>query len=126
MMNERKNVTDAFYKICELHSEFHHIVPFHDPPTVLSVHLHIAFVKNPQSRRAPKLPRFSKHAVPTRLFVSQVNNDLHLGFRYSKSLLAISANRLARHHPAKTTDGHREAAPRCFVDEGGVLLSDFR
>ena len=47
-------------------------------------------------------------------------------FRYSTSLLAISANRLARRPPAKTTDGRREAAPRCFVDEGGVLLSDLR
>ena len=49
-----------------------------------------------------------------------------LGVRYSTSLLAISANRLARRPPAKTTDGRREAAPRCFVDEGGVLLSDLR
>ena len=49
-----------------------------------------------------------------------------LGFRYSTSLLAISANRLARRPLAKTTDGRREAAPRCFVDEGGVLLSDLR
>ena len=39
------------------------------------------------------------------------------------SKLAISANRLARRPPAKTTDGRYEAAPRCFVDEGGVLLS---
>ena len=49
-----------------------------------------------------------------------------LGVRYSTSLLAISANRLARRPLAKTTDGRREAAPRCFVDEGGVLLSDLR
>ena len=49
-----------------------------------------------------------------------------LGFRYSTSLLAISANRLAERPPSKTTDGRREAAPRCFVDEGGVLLSDLR
>ena len=51
---------------------------------------------------------------------------LTLGFRYSTSLLAISANRLVRPPPAKTTDGRREAAPRCFVDEGAVLLSDLR
>ena len=48
-----------------------------------------------------------------------------LGFRYSTSLLAISANRLARRPPAKTTDGRREAAPRCFVDEGGRLGKRF-
>ena len=48
------------------------------------------------------------------------------GFRYSTSLLANSANRLAIRLLAKTTDGRREAASRCFVDEGGVLLSDLR
>ena len=50
----------------------------------------------------------------------------NLGFRYSTSVLAISANRLSRRPPAKTTHGPRQAAPRCFVDEGGVLLSDLR
>ena len=55
-----------------------------------------------------------------------VRTHAALGFRYSTSLLAISANRLARRPPAKTTDGRREAAPSCFVDEGGVLLSDLR
>ena len=47
-----------------------------------------------------------------------------LGFRYSTSSSGISANRLARRPPAKTMDGRREAAPRCFVDETAVLLSD--
>ena len=49
-----------------------------------------------------------------------------LGCRYSTSLSAIRANRLAKRPPAKTTDGRREAAPRYFVDEGGVSLSDLR
>ena len=49
-----------------------------------------------------------------------------LGFRYSTSLLAIGANRLARRPMAKTTDERREAAPRCFVDEWVVLLSRLR
>ena len=48
-----------------------------------------------------------------------------LGVRYSTSLLAITANRLARRPPAKTTDGRREAAPRFFVDEGGRLAKRF-
>ena len=54
--------------------------------------------------------------------------DSLLGVRYSTSLLlvAITANRLARRALAKTTDGRREAAPLCFVDEGGVVLSDLR
>ena len=39
-----------------------------------------------------------------------------LGFRYSTSLLATSANRLAGRPLAKTTDGRREVAPRCFID----------
>ena len=55
-----------------------------------------------------------------------VTKILPLGVRYSTSLLASSANRLARRPLAKTTDGRREAAARCFVDEGGVLLSDLR
>ena len=49
-----------------------------------------------------------------------------LSVRYSTACLAISADRLARRPPAKTRDGRREAAPPCFVDEGGVLLSDLR
>ena len=50
----------------------------------------------------------------------------YLGVRYTTSGLAISANRLAIRPPAKTADGAREARPRCFVDEGVVLLSDLR
>ena len=60
-------------------------------------------------------------------FARAVLVNLTLGFRYSTSLLAVSANRLARRPPpAKTTDGRREAAPRCFVDEGSVLLKQLR
>ena len=49
---------------------------------------------------------------------------LSLGVRYSTSGLAISANRSAIRPPAKTAGGAREARPRCFVDEGVVLLID--
>ena len=63
--------------------------------------------------------------IPECCFGAQTHHRI-LGFRYSTSLLAISANRLARSPTAQTTDGRREAAPRCFVDEGGVLLSDLR
>ena len=50
-----------------------------------------------------------------------------LGFRYSSSFLAISANRLAIRPPAKTRGWRRakRGAP-LFVDEGGVLLSGLR
>ena len=58
--------------------------------------------------------RMGQHGLTTRL-----------GVRYSTSLLVISTNRLARRPPAKTTDGRREAAPRCFVDEGGRLAKRF-
>ena len=51
------------------------------------------------------------------------NFDHILGFRYSTSSLASSANCLARRPLAKSTDGRREAALRCFVDEGAVPLS---
>ena len=40
-------------------------------------------------------------------------------------IIAISATRLARPPPAKATDGRRDAAPRCFVDEGGRLAERF-
>ena len=55
----------------------------------------------------------------------ETENAPSLGFRYSKSSLASSANRLARCPTEQTTDGRREAAPRCFVDEGGRLAKRF-
>ena len=58
--------------------------------------------------------------------VRALKEVLFLGVRYSTSCSAISANRLARRSPAETRGGRLEAAPPCFVDEGGVLLSDLR
>ena len=69
-----------------------------------------------QSSAGSKSSRASRQQVKNR----------ELGVRYSTSGLAISANRLAIRPPAKTADGAREARPRCFVDEGVVLLSDLR
>ena len=72
--------------------------------------------------------RFVNGFVYSNVLMSLLEACRHhsLGVRDSTWLLVIRANRLARRSLTKTMDWCREAASRCFVLEGGFLLSDLR